>query len=238
MRLESYAQELEDLIIYSVLRDVENGFYIDVGANDPTDISVTKFFYDRGWHGINIEPLSDKCLLLEEMRPRDINLCVGLGNKRGYMDLYEHGTGSTFLSSVAEMRNFSDVMIPKKLILTMSDIYNKYLSPGINVHFCKIDVEGYEKAVLEGINDWDTFRPWIFVIESTVPGTDIPCHEGWEPILLENDYQLAFKFGINRYYLDIRREHLQNRFNDIWSFLVKHEIAVLKLNPLQINVNS
>lgn len=44
MRLESYAQELEDLILYSVLRDVEHGFYIDVGANDPTDISVTKFF--------------------------------------------------------------------------------------------------------------------------------------------------------------------------------------------------
>ena len=54
MRLESYAQELEDLILYSVLRDVKNGFYIDVGANDPTDISVTKFFYDRGWHGSRI----------------------------------------------------------------------------------------------------------------------------------------------------------------------------------------
>ena len=72
MRFESYAQFLEDMVLYCALKDVDKGFYIDVGANDPTNLSVTKFFYDRGWHGINIEPLPDKCALLAEMRPRDI----------------------------------------------------------------------------------------------------------------------------------------------------------------------
>lgn len=90
MRLESYAQDLEDVIVYSILRDVEDGFYIDVGANDPTNISVTKFFYLRGWHGINIEPLKSKCIKLQEQRPRDINLCIGLGSKKGKFTLYEH----------------------------------------------------------------------------------------------------------------------------------------------------
>ena len=55
----TYSQCLEDFILYCVFYDIENGFYIDVGANDPNDISVSKYFYLDGWHGINIEPLPD-----------------------------------------------------------------------------------------------------------------------------------------------------------------------------------
>lgn len=110
MRFESYSQFMEDLVLYCALKDAignRNGFYIDVGANDPTADSVTKFFYDRGWHGINIEPLPDKCALLVEQRPRDINLCVGLGSKRDKMKIYECDGMSTFLPDIAEMGNFS-----------------------------------------------------------------------------------------------------------------------------------
>lgn len=41
---------------------------------------------------------------------------------------------------------------------------------------CKIDVEGFEKEVLQGC-DFNIFRPWIFVIEAVKPGTAISCHE-------------------------------------------------------------
>ena len=61
MRFYSYAQEYEDLALYLALRDIKKIFYIDVGANDPTYLSVTKFFYLGGGNGINIEPLRDKC---------------------------------------------------------------------------------------------------------------------------------------------------------------------------------
>ena len=37
--------------MYDALHDVKEGFYIDVGANDPWEISVTKAFYDIGRHG-------------------------------------------------------------------------------------------------------------------------------------------------------------------------------------------
>ena len=62
-------------------KDVDKGFYIDIGANDPTNLSVIKFFYDRDRHIINIEPLIDKCALLSEMRSRDMNLCVDLSRR-------------------------------------------------------------------------------------------------------------------------------------------------------------
>ena len=53
---KSFAEYYEDFILYVILLDIKNGFYIDIGAYDPTKISVTKYFYLRGWHGINIEP--------------------------------------------------------------------------------------------------------------------------------------------------------------------------------------
>ena len=48
MRFYTYAQEFEDLVLYVVLRNINKVFYIDVGANDPTHLSVTRAFDERG----------------------------------------------------------------------------------------------------------------------------------------------------------------------------------------------
>ena len=192
---------MEDLILHSALRNVDKGFYIDVGANDSTAISVTRFFYERG-----------------------------------KLQLYGGGTAATFSDEVAKKGEY-----PKTIevdVVTLSDIQEQYPPPSsrnAEIHFCKIDVEGFEKEVLEGIKDWDKFRPWIFVVEATEPGTSIPCHEKWEYILLEHGYNLALNTGLNRYYLDIRKQHLQAYFADTKNFLKQHE--VIKLNMQQIKIN-
>lgn len=156
MRYESYAQELEDVILYIALQDVKKGFYIDIGANDPIDINVTKFFYDRGWNGINIEPLRSKALLLESERPRDINLCIGIADRKGEMPVISAGTGSTFSDDVANKLGYVNFNRYVKTMLTLSDIYEQYCAKEQQIHFCKIDVEGYEKRILEGVSDWST----------------------------------------------------------------------------------
>ena len=128
MRYESYAQELEDIILYVALQDVDEGFYIDIGANDPIEISVTKFFYDRGWSGINVEPLRSKCALLENERPRDINLCIGISDRRGETAVVAAGSGSTFSDKVAQNLGYSNNNKYMKTTLTLSDIFEKYPS--------------------------------------------------------------------------------------------------------------
>lgn len=232
MRYESYAQELEDIILYVALQDVDEGFYIDIGANDPVEISVTKFFYDRGWNGINVEPLRSKCALLENERPRDTNLCVGIANKRGEMSIVAAGSGSTFSDKVAQNAGYSNNKKYMKTILTLSDIFEQYCSKNQQIHFCKIDVEGYEKQVLEGVNDWSGYRPWIFVIEAVKPGTSIPDYEQWEDILLNNGYILAYRTVTNRYYLDKRKEHLIEKFGEIQKFISKNSIVKMEMTDI------
>ncbi len=100
------------------------------------------------------------------------------------------------------------------------------------MHFCKIDVEGYERQVLEGIKDWRKFRPWIFAMEATLPGTSIPCHDQWEDLLLKNDYVLAFELAINRYYVDIEREYLLENFKKIPIFIKQNEVVQFDMKKL------
>jgi len=85
----SYAQNFEDVMLYRALKDVQHGFYIDVGAQDPEVDSVTRAFYDRGWHGINIEPVQHWFEKLERDRPHDINLRVAVSDHEGELTLYE-----------------------------------------------------------------------------------------------------------------------------------------------------
>src|SRR5271165_6778360 len=51
-----FSQCGEDRIAARILSDVERGTYVDVGANDPINMSNTYHFYKRGWSGICIEP--------------------------------------------------------------------------------------------------------------------------------------------------------------------------------------
>jgi FkbM family methyltransferase len=210
-----YSQFLEDLILFSVFHDVENGFYIDIGANDPNIISVTKNFYIRGWYGINIEPLPDKYQALIKFRKRDINLQIGVGKMKENGTLYVIGVCST----LKKKENNKSITIN---VDTMFNICRKYVPKNEKIQFCKIDVEGGEKDVLLGY-DFESYRPKVFCIEATLPGTDIPCHNLWENILLKNDYSFAYQYKINRYYIDNRIKGLRERF-----FLAKKSVKEFK----------
>ena len=175
----TYSQFYEDLILLCVFYDVKKGFYIDIGANDPDIGSVTKAFYLKGWNGINIEPLPDKYNLLLKKRTKDINLQVGVGKIKENSILYLNEGGSTIYKKLIKKQTES---INIK-IETMSNICKDYMKKNLKIHFCKIDIEGSEKDALLGF-DFRNFRPQVFLIESTLPGTMIPSYLSWEYILI------------------------------------------------------
>jgi hypothetical protein len=78
----SYGRNSEDAVL-ARLFTADHGYYVDLGANHPVDDSVTKHFYDRGWQGLNVEPLPDYFALLQAYRPRDVNCQVAMAGYEG-----------------------------------------------------------------------------------------------------------------------------------------------------------
>lgn len=181
---------------------------MDVGANDPWTGSITKLFYNLGWSGINIEPLPNMYDELCKDRSRDINVNMGVGNDEGILELYVAGGLSTFDKDTAKVSQIF-TSVEDKLsveIKRLTDIISENVNiDNTEIHFCKIDVENFEKKVLEGI-DFNLIRPWIFCIESTEPYTKIPTYNQWEDILFDNDYYLLLRDGVNSYYADIDKK--------------------------------
>lgn len=214
MSFISYAQNFEDVLLWRALKHIEKGFYIDVGAHDPHHDSVTKAFYERGWRGINIEPVSQWFEKITSERLRDINLQVAAGNQTGELLIYEFtDTGwSTLCSEIAEKHELESgcQRIERTvLVKTLTEIcIDFHLSP---IHFLKIDVEGAEKQVLEGV-DFSIIRPWIVLVESTIPNSQIEDYEGWESILLNANYEFVYFDGLNRFYVAQEHAELKESF--------------------------
>jgi hypothetical protein len=77
---------------------------------------------------------------------------------------------------------------------------------GKDIHWLKIDVEGFEEKVLKG---WDSqiLRPWIIVVEATIPNSPDTDFANWDPILTAAEYQFVYFDGLNRFY--VSKEHVE-----------------------------
>lgn len=197
------------------LAGVTNGFYIDVGAASPNNINVTRAFYESGWHGINIDPNPLYAEQLHIERPRDINLEVAAGDSDGRMtfNLISVDDLSTFDDDIAQMHEASGYRRVRRdvEILSLRTICARHVPDGQEIHFLKVDVEGFEASVLRG-NDWSSYRPWIVVIEATIPNTQIDHYQECEDILLDANYDFVYRDGLNRFYLATERDALRPSF--------------------------
>jgi FkbM family methyltransferase len=206
MSIVSYSQNLEDVLLWRALQHIPSGFYIDVGANDPTTDSVTRAFYERGWHGINIEPLEQHQRDLAHERPRDINLACAAGAAHGEIEIWEcsvrgWATGADEVVT-QHMSAGHDGVFRKVPVVPLKEICALYANG--EIHFLKIDVEGMEKEVIEGM-DFQQFRPWILLIEATRPNSPEHVHHEWEGMLGNARYLFAYDDGLNRFY--VAEEH-------------------------------
>ena len=222
--LISYAQNLEDVILDRCFDNIDKGFYIDVGAAWEKSDSVTKAFYEKGWRGINIEPNGNLFAELERVRVRDINLQILASDNNDSeieITLLDNPGLSTCDDKIMQKHIKDGCKVSSTEVLptkTLRQICSEYVPEKQQVHFLKIDVEGFEKKVIQG-NDWGIYRPWVLVIESVKPMSQEPSYEEWEHILFDNKYKFAYDDGLNRFYVADEHSELLQYFKyppNIW----------------------
>lgn len=166
--VQTYSQEGEDSVLSRLIGSQQTGFYVDIGAHHPQRYSNTYLFYLRGWKGIAIEPNPLSAKLFKEIRPKDINVEIGISLQEGKLDYFEFEEPAlnTFDEDIAKSIKTSKFLRSRTIsVVPLHKVLNKYLPEGQHIDFMSIDVEGLDEQVARS-NDWEKFRPKFLLIES------------------------------------------------------------------------
>ena len=213
MTFISYAQNFEDVMLWRALKHVKNGFYIDIGAQDPVKDSVSLAFYENGWRGVHVEPTSQYSEKLKKARHDETVLQVAISAECGTLNFFEFpdtglSPGDVFTAEAHRKAGFLAIETIVQTV-TIDQLLDQFSSS--EIHWLKLDVEGYEGQVLAS---WciSPVRPWVLVIESTKPLSKELTHYSWEDGILGKGYRFAYFDGLNRFYVSDRRLELLKSF--------------------------
>lgn len=174
-----YSQAGEDLIISNYLYKlgISQPTYLDIGANHPTYISNTYFFYIRGSKGVCVEPNPVLFRKFKLTRPRDIVLNVGIGHADNikadfYLFPYSAHGLSTFSKEEAfywqniGMEGLGNIYFEKVIeveLQTINSVMKNF--DGKSPDIVSIDVEGLDLEILRSL-DYEHYHPLVFCVET------------------------------------------------------------------------
>lgn len=159
-----FSQYKQDMFLrYFLFPNKNNGFFLDIGGNNPIMINNTYYFENIGWNGLAFEPVKRNSELWKENRTtKCLQIALG-GEKEAEMEFveYEDDVMSGIKGKVdfeGEIKNTYKVKVrPLKNVLKEYDIRQ--------VDFMSLDVEGGEIEVLKGI-DFDEVDIYSILIEN------------------------------------------------------------------------
>lgn len=147
----------------------ENGFFIELGANNGLLQSNTAFLEkNRNWNGILIEPNVQNFEFCIKNRPNSIcynYACVADNYSHNFIygDFnLPHNDNISLMSSVNGVRLQNNTNNIAVQAATLTDILDRQPLPKIDL--LSLDVEGYEYSVLKGLN-FKKYKPTYLLIE-------------------------------------------------------------------------
>jgi FkbM family methyltransferase len=176
---ESFSQSGEDLIVNFMFTflGITKVTYLDVGANHPTELSNTYYFYRKGYRGVLVEPNVALCQQLRAVRPGDTTLAAGIGVAAAReADYYvmNYPALNTFSKAEAEHQaeatkgRISVREVIKVPLLSINDVMAEHFKGAPT--FLSIDTEGLDLAILKSL-DFERFRPKVVCAETLVSST-------------------------------------------------------------------
>lgn len=199
---KSYSQEGEDMVLRELFRDIDKGFYVDIGAHHPKRYSNTYYFYNKGWNGINIDAMPGSMKLFNFFRPRDINIEAAVSDQegKGKYYIYNEGAINGFAHDNINYGDYHVKKIDDISFIKLAKIFEDNDILQNQISFMSIDVEGLELSVLQS-NDWDKYRPNIILVENSIDILDIDNNDV-HLFLKSNNYSIVAKTTRNYFYRD------------------------------------
>jgi len=195
---KKYAQSSEDFVL-RMLFPYATGTYVEVGVNHPINDNHTYILYELGWRGLLIEPQSQSLRECLRWRPEDAReQCAASDVDGQQLPLYLPGQNSPAASL---RQDWCGGNLPTTQVRTrrMESIMAEHVALRDDCDICSIDVEGWERQVLEGIG-WNTFKPRCFCVEAVRWNPFSRMHFDWEFLLLAYGYRLICHNLQNRFY--------------------------------------
>lgn len=168
----SWSQGGEDLALIPLLKDIEHGRYLDIGAHHPDRFSVTRALYQKGWTGVNVEANPNLIGEFLKRRPRDKTLSFAVGLKPEYvLNVFSEPAISTVSAEWTErFLSESQTIVDEIAVKGIS------LNTLISQHFPKkgpdllvVDVEGLDFEVIQSLDpknlSFDQL-PTVIVVET------------------------------------------------------------------------
>lgn len=175
---EARSQYGEDALLWDLVGASESGFFIEAGAYDGYQLSVSYLFESVGWSGLLVEPLPERADECRRRRPRSSVVQAALRAPGG--------AASVALKAVdsAEMLSYTDItptherrlaqepeVVAREIMVPAKTLDELLKDSDRAVDFVVLDVEGNEGSVLEGF-DLARWKPRVLLIEDNSNGDD------------------------------------------------------------------
>jgi FkbM family methyltransferase len=153
---KSYSQLNQDIECLKFYKNMPNGYYVDVGANDGISLSNTYILEKKyGWKGICMEPMPSVFEKLVSERPNAICINKAGFSESGKIVQFDEIVNSPMLSGISKFNtNYNNIYSKNTLsveTITLTDALNAANSPAF-IHYLSLDTEGSEYEILKGID--------------------------------------------------------------------------------------
>lgn len=228
---KSPSKEQREALEKSLVRDYfeqrRNGFFVDVGANDPTAIISQSFHLEQqlDWSGILIEPnpmftmlcaqyrknsIAFQCACVEHDNYADISLYIPL------LDGTEMDTHAGIGKNIDDFdyQQHKEITVPAR---TLNSILQEVEATEIDL--LSIDVEGAELQVLQGL-DLEKYKPKLILLE------DKHLYLTKHRYLKKNGYRMIKRTSWNFWYAPIGAKTMPQSFYEKFRILKRMYLSI------------
>lgn len=212
-----FPPDVEDELKDEFFAGRRDGYFVDVGANDPKAMSQSWQLEQKGWRGVLVEPQPRLAQKLKEQRQASVFACVcsspeNAGKKLKFQVSGIHSSLDLNFF-VAGMRKEEVIEVPAR---TLDDILTEAQAP-VPIDLLAIDVESHEIEVLNGVT-LTRWRPRLIVIE------DLAFNTRLHRYLRSRGYKWVRRTGLNGWYVP---DDMPIKVSALgrWQFFRKHYLA-------------